>query len=167
MMSTLWGRQMSIKNFSDRPIRVLIAKPGLDGHDRGAKVLALALRDAGFEVLYTGLHRTGEEIVTMAVQEDVDIIGVSMLSGGHYATLSKIMKLLHEQKAEDILVVAGGFLPDREEIAAIKELGVCAVFDTDTRIDDVSSFFRKAVSQRRAELDAKLSATSSRPGSAT
>jgi len=153
---------MSTTNFSDRPIRVLIAKPGLDGHDRGAKVLALALRDAGFEVLYTGLHRTAEEIVTVAVQEDVDIIGVSMLSGGHYAALSRIMALLHEQDARDILVVAGGFLPDPDEISAIKELGVCAIFDTDTRIDDVSSFFRKAVLQQRTEFDAKLLASSER-----
>ena len=140
---------MSSPNFADPPIRILIAKPGLDGHDRGAKVLALALRDAGFEVLYTGLHRTCEEIVTTAVQEDVDVIGVSMLSGGHYAALSQIIKLLHEQDAEDIAVVAGGFLPDRKEIEAIKALGVRAVFDTDTRIDSVTAFLRDMVGQQR------------------
>lgn len=155
---------MSTVNFSDRPIRVLIAKPGLDGHDRGAKVLALALRDAGFEVLYTGLHRTCEEIVTIAVQEDVDIIGVSMLSGGHYAALSRITSLLREQEAEDILVVVGGFLPDREEIDAIKALGVRAVFDTDTRIEDVTSFFRAAVRERRAGLGASAAAASPKHG---
>ncbi|MCC6533364.1 MAG: cobalamin-dependent protein [Burkholderiales bacterium] len=134
----------------ERPIRVLIAKPGLDGHDRGAKVLALALRDAGFEVLYTGLHRSCEEITAIALQEDVDIIGVSMLSGGHYAALARIMSLLREQGIDDIIVVAGGFLPDPEEIAAIKALGVRAVFDTDTRMDAVIAFFREVVRQSRA-----------------
>lgn len=139
--------EMSVNYSSrdERPIRVLIAKPGLDGHDRGAKVLALGLRDAGFEVLYTGLHRTCEEIVNIALQEDVHIIGVSILSGGHYAALSRIMQLLREQQATDIVVVAGGFLPDREEVEALKNLGVKAVFDTDTRIEDVVSFLREAV----------------------
>lgn len=131
-----------------RPIRVLLAKPGLDGHDRGAKVLALGLRDAGFEVLYTGLHRTCEEIVTMALQEDVDVIGVSMLSGGHYAALSRIMELLRAEKAEDIVVIAGGFLPDPEEVEAIRKVGVKAVFDTDTRIEDVVKFLHANVPAR-------------------
>ncbi|MCL4182189.1 MAG: cobalamin B12-binding domain-containing protein [Burkholderiaceae bacterium] len=144
---------MSVEDPKDRPIRVLLAKPGLDGHDRGVKVLALALRDAGFEVLYTGLHRTCEEIVTMAIQEDVDVIGVSMLSGGHYAALSQIMALLREHKAQDIIVVAGGFLPDREEVEAIKALGVRAVFDTDTRIESVTSLLRDAVRERRRAAD--------------
>lgn len=146
---------MSKAGFSQRPIRILIAKPGLDGHDRGAKVLALALRDAGFEVLYTGLHRTCEEIVAMAVQEDVDVIGVSMLSGGHHAALSRIMSLLREQDAGDILVVAGGFLPDRDEVREIKALGVRALFDTDTRIEDVVRFLREAVGAQRAMQDAE------------
>ena len=128
-----------------RPIRVLIAKPGLDGHDRGAQVLALGLRDAGFEVLYTGLHRSCEEIVAMALQEDVDVIGVSMLSGGHYAALSRIIALLREQAADDIVVIAGGFLPDPDEVAALKELGVRGVFDTDTRISDVVAFLHETV----------------------
>ena len=131
-----------------RPIRILLAKPGLDGHDRGAKVLALGLRDAGFEVLYTGLHRTCEEIVTMALQEDVDVIGVSMLSGGHYAALSRIMELLRAEKADDIVVIAGGFLPDPEEVEAIKKVGVKAVFDTDTRIEDVVKFLHANVPAR-------------------
>jgi methylmalonyl-CoA mutase C-terminal domain/subunit len=131
-----------------KPIRVLLAKPGLDGHDRGAKVLALGLRDAGFEVLYTGLHRTCEEIVTMALQEDVDVIGVSMLSGGHHAALSRIMELLRAEKAEDIVVIAGGFLPDPEEVRAIMELGVKQVFDTDTRIEDVVKFLHANVPAR-------------------
>jgi len=141
---------MSNSKFSERPIRILIAKPGLDGHDRGAKVLALALRDAGFEVLYTGLHRTCQEIVTIAVQEDVDVIGVSMLSGGHYSALSQIMALLRDQSADDILVVAGGFLPDNAEVEAIKALGVLAVFDTDTRIEQVTTLLRDAVHAQRA-----------------
>jgi methylmalonyl-CoA mutase cobalamin-binding domain/chain len=130
-----------------RPIRILLAKPGLDGHDRGAKVLALGLRDAGFEVLYTGLHRTCEEIVTTAIHEDVDVIAVSMLSGGHYATLSRIMELLRAEDASDIPVIAGGFLPDPEEVRSLKELGVKGVFDTDTRIDDVVSFLRRLVAE--------------------
>lgn len=135
--------------FADRPIRVLIAKPGLDGHDRGAKVLALGLRDAGFEVLYTGLHRTCEDIVDMALQEDVDVIGVSMLSGGHHAALERIMGLLRSHEASDVVVVAGGFMPDAGEIAAIKDLGVRGVFDTDTRIADVVAFLRAAVREVR------------------
>lgn len=133
-----------------KPIRVLLAKPGLDGHDRGAKVLALALRDAGFEVLYTGLHRSCEEIVETALQEDADVIGVSMLSGGHLAALTRIMELLRSQDAEDVVVVAGGFLPDAQEVAALKQLGVRGVFDTDTRIDDVITFLREAVGQVRS-----------------
>jgi methylmalonyl-CoA mutase C-terminal domain/subunit len=133
-----------------KPIRVLLAKPGLDGHDRGAKVLALALRDAGFEVLYTGLHRSCEEIVETALQEDADVIGVSMLSGGHLAALTRIMDLLRSQDAQDVVVVAGGFLPDEQEIAAIKKLGVQGVFDTDTKIDDVVTFLREAVGQVRS-----------------
>lgn len=140
---------MSSEQKRSRPWRILLAKPGLDGHDRGAKVLALGLRDAGFEVLYTGLHRTCEEIVTVALQEDVDVIGVSMLSGGHYAALSRIMELLRSENAADILVIAGGFLPDPEEIRAIKALGVREVFDTDTRIDDVVSFLRTALADRK------------------
>ncbi len=143
------GNAMKAVVINDRPIRILIAKPGLDGHDRGAKVLALALRDAGFEVLYTGLHRTCEEIVTMAIQEDVDVIGVSMLSGGHRAVLTEIMACLRAREAEDIVVVAGGFLPDAHEVADIRALGVHAVFDTDTVIGDVVASLRQAVSVRR------------------
>ncbi len=142
---------MSSSKPAAAPIRILLAKPGLDGHDRGAKVLALGLRDAGFEVLYTGLHRTCEEIVTIATQEDVDVIGVSMLSGGHVAALTGIMNLLRAQDAADILVVAGGFLPDQDEIAAIKALGVLDVFDTDTRIETVVSFLRDAVKTAREQ----------------
>lgn len=130
-----------------KKIRVLLAKPGLDGHDRGAKVLALGLRDAGFEVLYTGLHLSCEEIVSAAIQEDVDILGVSMLSGGQYSILSRIMELLRSGNADDIIVIAGGFLPDQQEIAAIKALGVREVFDTDTRIESVVSFIKSVTIQ--------------------
>ena len=141
--------QSDQSDFSARPIRVLIAKPGLDGHDRGAKILALALRDAGFEVLYTGLHRTCEEIVTMAVQEDVDVIGISLLSGGHLQAVSDVMALLRAQDATDILVVVGGFLPDPQEVKVINELGAAGVFDTDTRLEDVVDFLREAVKKNR------------------
>ena len=154
---------MSRHSPPDKPIRILLAKPGLDGHDRGAKVLALGLRDAGFEVLYTGIHRKCEDIVTMAIQEDVDVIGVSMLSGGHLAALTSIMSLLKTGDAQDILVVAGGFLPDQDEIRALKALGVLAVFDTDTRIEDVVSFLRDAVKAARTE-QAGLDRASCAPG---
>lgn len=129
-----------------RRIRVLLAKPGLDGHDRGVKVIARALRDAGFEVLYTGLHQTCEEIVATAIQEDVDVIGVSILSGGHMVALSGIMDLLRRQGvAGEIVVVAGGFIPDEREVAGLKALGVREIFDVDTRTDTVVEFLRAAV----------------------
>lgn len=125
-----------------------MAKPGLDGHDRGVKVIARALRDAGFEVLYTGLHQTCEQIVAAAIQEDVDVIGVSMLSGGHMAALSQIMELLREHRADGIIVVAGGFIPDEDEVRALKHMGIREVFDVDTRTDAVVSFLREAVVAR-------------------
>jgi methylmalonyl-CoA mutase C-terminal domain/subunit len=126
-------------------IRVLRAKPGLDGHDRGVKVIARALRDAGFEVLYTGLHQTCEQIVMTALQEDVDVIGVSILSGGHMGALTRIMELLREHHAEDVVVVAGGFIPDEHEVRALKRLGVREIFDVDTRTETVVAFLREAV----------------------
>ncbi len=126
-------------------IRVLLAKPGLDGHDRGVKIIARTLRDAGFEVLYTGLHQTCEQIVATAIQEDVDVIGVSILSGGHMGALSRIMQLLRDQQAGDIVVVAGGFIPDEQEVATLKQLGVREIFDVDTRTDTVVTFLRDAV----------------------
>lgn len=141
---------MGVTGKSGRPLRILLAKPGLDGHDRGVKVLALSLRDAGFEVLYTGLHRSCEEIVRTAIQEDVDVIGVSMLSGGQYAILSALLELLRKEDAADIAVIAGGFLPDTEEILALKKLGVLEVFDTDTKVTDVVSYLRNLSAQRQA-----------------
>ena len=131
-----------------RPIRVLLAKPGLDGHDRGVKVVARALRDAGFEVIYTGLHQTCEQIVAQAIQEDADVIGVSALSGGHMGALTRIMALLREHHAEDIVVIVGGFIPDEDEVRALKAIGVREVFDVDTRTQDIVAFLRHATAER-------------------
>ena len=113
------------------PIRVLVAKVGLDGHDRGVKVVARALRDAGMEVIYTGLHRTPEQVVASAIQEDVDVIGVSLLSGAHMTLLPRILDLMEAQGIGDRLLVAGGVMPD-EDVAALKALGVAEVLGQDT-----------------------------------
>ena len=115
----------------DRPIRVLVSKPGLDGHDRGAKIIARALRDAGMEVIYTGLRQTPEQIVNAAVQEDVDCVAVSILSGAHNTLLPKISNLLTENDSEDMLFIAGGVIPD-EDIPSLKENGVAEVFTPGT-----------------------------------
>jgi methylmalonyl-CoA mutase C-terminal domain/subunit len=115
----------------DRPIRVLVAKPGLDGHDRGAKVVARALRDAGMEVIYTGLRQTPEQIVNAAIQEDVDVIAVSILSGAHNTLLPKVAKLLADQDASDILFVGGGVIPD-DDIPFLKENGCSEIFTPGT-----------------------------------
>jgi methylmalonyl-CoA mutase C-terminal domain/subunit len=112
---------------TDRRIRILIAKPGLDGHDRGAKIVARALRDAGFEVIYTGLRQTPEQIAAAAVQEDVDAVGLSILSGAHNALLPEITRLLREQGAQDVLVFAGGIIPE-QDIAGLKNAGIDAIF---------------------------------------
>jgi methylmalonyl-CoA mutase C-terminal domain/subunit len=116
---------------SKLPIRVLVAKVGLDGHDRGAKVVARTLRDAGMEVIYTGLHRTPEEVVAAAVQEDVDVIGISSLSGAHMTLIPRVMELMKSAKADDILLVAGGVFPD-EDIQEMKKMGVAEVVSQDT-----------------------------------
>ena len=113
------------------PIRVLVAKVGLDGHDRGVKVVARALRDAGMEVIYTGLHRTPEQVVASAIQEDVDVIGISLLSGAHMTLLPRILDLMGEQGIGDRLLVAGGVMPD-EDVAALKALGVAEILGQDT-----------------------------------
>ena len=125
----------------ERKIRVLVAKPGLDGHDRGAKVLARALRDAGMEVIYTGIRQTPQMIVEAAVQEDVDAILMSILSGAHMAIFPKVMELLREQDAADILVLAGGTIPDAD-IPALKEAGVAEVFTPGTDTRDVVRYLR-------------------------
>jgi methylmalonyl-CoA mutase C-terminal domain/subunit len=122
-------------------IRVLIAKPGLDGHDRGAKVIATALRDAGMEVIYTGLRQTPEMVVHAAVQEDVDVIGLSILSGAHNAVVPRVMKLLKENRAEDILVLVGGIIPD-DDLQPLKEAGVAGIFQPGTSLDQIVQFIR-------------------------
>lgn len=123
----------------DRPIRVLVSKPGLDGHDRGAKVIARALRDAGMEVIYTGLRQTPEQIVNAAIQEDVDVVATSILSGAHGTLLPKIAELLKEQGAEDILFIGGGVIPD-EDIPALIESGVKAIFTPGTPTTETVKF---------------------------
>ena len=126
------------------PIRILIAKPGLDGHDRGAKVLVRALRDAGFEVVYTGLFQTPEMIASAALQEDVQVIGLSILSGAHMALFPRIMEELHERGLDDILVVAGGTIP-KADIPRIKALGVAEVFGPGTRLATIVDYIRDNV----------------------
>ncbi len=126
---------------TDRPIKVLIAKPGLDGHDRGAKVLARGLRDEGFEVVYTGLRQTPEMIVTAALQEDVDVVGLSILSGAHLTLVPRVCSLLHDKGMDDVLVTAGGIIPD-EDVPALKDAGVSAVFGPGTTISEVADFLR-------------------------
>ena len=128
----------------ERPIKVLIAKPGLDGHDRGAKVLARGLRDEGFEVIYTGLRQTPEMIVNAALQEDVDVVGLSILSGAHMTLLPKVCRGLRENGMEDVLVTAGGIIPD-DDVPALEEAGVSRVFGPGTTIGQVAEFFRANV----------------------
>ena len=131
----------------DSPIRVLLAKVGLDGHDRGVKVVARALRDAGMDVIYTGLHRTPDEVVTAAVQEDVDVLGVSLLSGVQMTVFPKIMRLLKERGADDMIVVAGGVMPD-EDVEELKKLGVREVLLQDTPPQAIIDTLRKLVAER-------------------
>ena len=126
------------------PIRVLLAKPGLDGHDRGAKVLARGLRDEGFEVIYTGLRQTPEMIASAAAQEDVDVIGLSILSGAHMTLLPKIVELVRAQGMTDVLIAAGGIIPDAD-IARLKEIGIGEVFGPGTSIGEVARYFRDHV----------------------
>lgn len=126
-----------------KKIRVLIAKPGLDGHDRGAKVVARALRDAGMEVIYTGLRQSPEDIVEAAIQEDVDAVGLSCLSGAHMSLFPEVVKLLKQKKAEDIVVVGGGIIPD-EDVPKLKDAGIKAVFGPGTSLNDIVEFFRSA-----------------------
>ena len=130
---------------TDKRIRVLVAKPGLDGHDRGAKVIARALRDAGMEVVYTGIRQTPEMIAEAALHEDVDVVGMSILSGAHMTLFPRVMDLLRENDMDDVLVVAGGIIPD-EDVPALKELGVRGVFGPGTRTDDIINFIRENVS---------------------
>jgi methylmalonyl-CoA mutase C-terminal domain/subunit len=126
------------------PIRVMVAKLGLDGHDRGAKVVARTLRDAGMEVIYTGLHRTSEEVVASAIQEDVDVLGISILSGAHMTLVPRVMELLKAADASDIRVVVGGVFPD-EDVEAMKRLGVSAVIGQDTPPATIVEAIRKLI----------------------
>jgi methylmalonyl-CoA mutase, C-terminal domain len=128
------------------PIRVLVAKPGLDGHDRGAKIIARALRDAGMEVIYTGLRQTPEMIVNAALQEDVQVIGLSILSGAHNAIVPRILELLREKDMTDVLVVVGGIIPD-EDAAELKKLGVAEVFQPGASLERIIHFIRDSVKQ--------------------
>ena len=129
---------------SERRIRILVAKPGLDGHDRGARVIARAYRDAGFEVVYTGLHQTPEQIVAAAVQEDVDLIAFSILSGAHLSLAKEIERLLKERNADDITVIGGGIIPD-EDIAQLEAIGVKKVFLPGASLEEIVSWTRENV----------------------
>ena len=129
---------------AERKIRVVVAKPGLDGHDRGAKIVARALRDAGIEVIYTGLHQTPEQIVATAIQEDVDAIGLSVLSGAHNYLFARVLELLKEKSAEDIVVFGGGIIP-AEDIQALKAMGVRELFTPGASTQDIVRFVREHV----------------------
>jgi len=133
-----------------RPIRVLVAKPGLDGHDRGAKVVAAALRDAGMEVVYTGLHQTPEMIATAAVQEDVDVVGLSILSGAHMTLFPRVLELLRQQGRDDILLTGGGIIP-KEDMDALEKLGVGKLFGPGTPTTDLIDFIRRWFAEREQQ----------------
>lgn len=133
---------------TERKVRILIAKPGLDGHDRGAKVIARAFRDAGFEVIYTGLRQTPEMIISAAIQEDVDVIGLSCLSGAHMHLFPRVMELLREKGAGDVLVFGGGTIPD-EDIPRLKEAGMAEIFTPGASTQDAIAFVRQRVKPRR------------------
>ena len=133
---------------ADRPLKVLIAKPGLDGHDRGAKVLARGLRDEGFEVVYTGLRQTPEMVATAALQEDVDVVGLSILSGAHMTLVPRVVDLLGEQGADDVVVTVGGTIPS-DDVPELKKLGVAEVFTPGASTQEIIDFIRSAVEERR------------------
>jgi methylmalonyl-CoA mutase C-terminal domain/subunit len=129
---------------TEKRIRVLVAKPGLDGHDRGAKVVALALRDAGMEVIYTGLHQTVEQIIQVAMQEDVDVIGLSILSGAHVPITKKVLEAMKEEEMENVLVVVGGVIP-KQDIESLQEMGVDGIFPVGTSFEESISFIKEHV----------------------
>lgn len=128
----------------EKRIRVLIAKPGLDGHDRGAKIVARALRDAGMEVIYTGLHQTADMVVQTAIQEDVDVVGLSLLSGAHMTLFVDVVKLLKAKGMADVLVIGGGIIPE-EDVPKLKKEGISGIFGPGTPCDDIVSFIKKNV----------------------
>jgi methylmalonyl-CoA mutase, C-terminal domain len=133
-----------------RRYRVVIAKPGLDGHDRGAKVIARALRDAGFEVIYTGLHQTPEQVAETALQEDADAVGLSVLSGAHLTLFPKVVELLREKGIGDVLVFGGGIIPDHD-VASLKEAGVAALFTPGAPLADITGWLEQALDEREAQ----------------
>ncbi len=137
----------SASNLEGRKLRILVAKPGLDGHDRGAKIIARALRDAGMEVIYTGLHQTPEMIVNAAIQEDVDAIGMSIMSGAHMTLFPAVLGLLQEKKADDILVFGGGIIPD-SDVPELKKKGVAEIFGPGSPTQDIVVWIRKNVRER-------------------
>ncbi len=130
-----------------RRTKVLVAKPGLDGHDKGAKIVSYALRDAGMEVIYTGLHQTIDQIIKTAIQEDVDVIGLSIMSGAHLPICEKLMKRVKEEGLDDVLVVAGGVIPERD-IPKLKEMGVKGVFPGGTPLEEIVNFIRENAPKR-------------------
>jgi len=132
---------------SEKKIRVVVAKPGLDGHDRGAKIVARALRDAGMEVIYTGLRQTPEQIAVAALQEDVDAVGISILSGAHNTIVPRICDLLHRQQMDDVLVIVGGIIPN-EDIPGLKQAGVAAVFQPGASTQEIVEFIRERAQER-------------------
>jgi methylmalonyl-CoA mutase C-terminal domain/subunit len=134
----------SDKADSRRKIRVVVAKPGLDGHDRGAKIIARALRDAGMEVIYTGLHQTPEQIVETVIQEDADAVGLSILSGAHMTLIPRVLELLKDEKADDVVVIAGGTIP-ADDILELKKLGVAQVFTPGASTQEIIDYVRGAV----------------------
>ncbi|MGH2960920.1 MAG: cobalamin B12-binding domain-containing protein [Solirubrobacterales bacterium] len=131
----------------DRKIRVVVAKPGLDGHDRGAKIIARALRDAGMEVIYTGLHQTPEQIAATVIQEDADAIGLSILSGAHMTLVPRVVELLREQGAEDVVLTVGGTIPN-DDIPELKKLGVAEIFTPGASTDEIVTYIRGAIADR-------------------
>jgi methylmalonyl-CoA mutase cobalamin-binding domain/chain len=136
----------------ERKIRVVVAKPGLDGHDRGAKIIARALRDAGMEVIYTGLHQTPEQIVATVIQEDADAVGLSVLSGAHMTLVPRVVELLREQGVDDVVITVGGTIP-ADDVPELKELGVAEVFTPGSSTDDIVEFVRRAVGERAVATD--------------
>jgi methylmalonyl-CoA mutase C-terminal domain/subunit len=143
----LYFRTIKENAMSERKLRILVGKPGLDGHDRGAKIIARAFRDAGLEVIYTGLHQTPEQIVSAAIQEDVDCVGLSILSGAHNTLLPRVCEILREKKADDIIVFGGGVIPD-DDIPGLKSAGVKEVFTPGTSTEDIVRWVKETVQPR-------------------
>jgi methylmalonyl-CoA mutase C-terminal domain/subunit len=146
-MTALDAHRAPLQNHMEQKIRVIVAKPGLDGHDRGAKVIARAFRDAGFEVIYTGLRQTPEQVVNAALQEDADVVGLSVLSGAHMTLCPRIMELMKKERLDDVLVIIGGIIPD-QDIPKLKELGVAAIFQPGASTEDIVTYIRQNVRKK-------------------